>query len=115
MKNYRKVIDNLIRVTKTKGYILVGIPYLAHLINRIYLMFGVQPMCIHLDGPHVRGYTHKAFVELLTSLEEAKLIDLHRFNHVSLTLFYGKIYCPLFCRINWICLLSATKNMMRIL
>ena len=75
LKNYRKVIDDLIRVTKKKGYIVIGIPNLAHLINRIYLMFGIQPMCIHLDGPHVRSFTHKSFVEMLASLEGVKSID----------------------------------------
>ena len=75
LKNYRKVIDDLIRVTKKGGYIAVGIPNLAHLINRIYLLFGIQPMCIHLDGPHVRSFTHKSFVKMLASLLEVKLID----------------------------------------
>jgi ubiquinone/menaquinone biosynthesis C-methylase UbiE len=75
LKNYRKVIDDLIRVTKKGGYIAVGIPNLAHLINRIYLLFGIQPMCIHLDGPHVRSFTHKSFFKMLASLQGVKLID----------------------------------------
>ena len=75
LKNYRKVVDGLIRVTKTGGYILIGIPNLAHLINRMYLLFGIQPMCISLDGPHVRGYTHKAFIDLLSSLQNVRMID----------------------------------------
>jgi methionine biosynthesis protein MetW len=75
LKNYRKVIDDLIRVTKGGGYIAVGIPNLAHLINRIYLLFGIQPMCIHLDGPHVRSFTHKSFVKMLDSLQGIELID----------------------------------------
>ncbi len=75
LKNYRKVIDDLIRVTKRGGYIAVGIPNLAHLINRIYLLFGIQPMCIHLDSNHVRSFTHKGFVKMLTSLQGVKLID----------------------------------------
>jgi ubiquinone/menaquinone biosynthesis C-methylase UbiE len=75
LKNYRKVINDLIRVTRKRGYIVIGIPNLAHLINRIYLMFGIQPMCIHLDGSHVRGFTHKGFVRILNSFHEVKLID----------------------------------------
>jgi ubiquinone/menaquinone biosynthesis C-methylase UbiE len=75
LKNYRKVIDDLIRVTKKGGYIAVGIPNLAHLINRIYLLFGIQPMCIHLDSSHVRSFTHKSFVKMLASLQGVKLID----------------------------------------
>lgn len=75
LKNYRKVIDDIVRVTKKGGYILIGIPNLAHLINRIYLLFGIQPMCIHLDGPHVRAFTHKSFVRMLDSFQRVKLID----------------------------------------
>ena len=75
LKNYKKVIDDIIRVTREKGYIIIGIPNLAHLINRIFLIFGIQPMCIHLDSSHVRGFTHKAFVEMLNSLRQVELID----------------------------------------
>lgn len=75
LKNYRKVIDNVIRVTRRGGYMAIGIPNLSHLINRIYLLFGAQPLCIHLDGPHVRSFTHKGFVKMLGSLEEVTLID----------------------------------------
>jgi ubiquinone/menaquinone biosynthesis C-methylase UbiE len=75
LKNYRKAIEEMIRVSKKGGYIVFGIPNLAHLINRIYLLLGVQPLCIHLNGPHVRGYTHSSFVQLLNSIERLKLVD----------------------------------------
>ena len=38
-------------------------------------MFGIQPISIHLDGSHVRGFTHKSFVKMLNSFHEVKLID----------------------------------------
>ena len=75
LKNYKKTISEAIRVTKKQGYIVFGIPNLAHLINRIYLLFGFQPLCIHLDSSHVRSFTHKNFVKLLKSLESVRLID----------------------------------------
>ena len=75
LKNYKKTISDAIRVTKNQGYLVFGIPNLAHLINRIYLLFGFQPMCIHLDSSHVRSFTHKDFVKLLNSLESVKLVD----------------------------------------
>jgi methionine biosynthesis protein MetW len=75
LKNYKKVIDDLIRVTKKNGYIVIGIPNLAHLINRILLLFGIQPMCIHLNGPHVRGFTYRDFRKILVSIENVKLVD----------------------------------------
>jgi len=75
LKNYKKVIDDLIRVTCHKGYIAIGIPNLAHLINRLYLIYGVQPMCLTLNSSHVRGFTHKSFIEMLSTLEEVTLVD----------------------------------------
>jgi ubiquinone/menaquinone biosynthesis C-methylase UbiE len=75
LKEYKKVIENIIRVTHKNGYIVLGVPNLGHLINRINLLFGIQPMCISLDGLHVRAFTHKAFVKMLKSFEGIELID----------------------------------------
>jgi len=75
LKHYRKVIEDLIRITKKGGFIVLGIPNLAHLINRLYLLFGIQPICIDLEGPHVRAFTHRDFKRLLISLRGVKLLD----------------------------------------
>ena len=75
LKNYKKVIDDIIRVTSKKGYVVIGIPNLAHLINRLYLIFGIQPMCLTLNSQHVRGFTHKAFKEMLNEINDVELID----------------------------------------
>ena len=69
-----EVANEIIRVIRKGGHIVIGIPNLSHLINRIYLLLGIQPMCIHLEGPHVRGFTHRAFKKYLISLEGTKLI-----------------------------------------
>jgi len=53
LKNYNNVIDHIIRVTKMGGYIVIGIPNLTHLINRIYSLFGRQPMCIDINSSHI--------------------------------------------------------------
>jgi ubiquinone/menaquinone biosynthesis C-methylase UbiE len=75
LKEYKKVIENIIRVTRKNGCIVLGIPNLAHLINRIYLLCGIQPMCISIDGQHVRGFTHKAFHKMLNTFEGIELMD----------------------------------------
>ena len=75
LKYYRKVIDDLIRITSANGYIIIGIPNLSHLINRIYLLFGRQPLCIDLDSSHVRSFTHKSFSKMLVSINIVKLVD----------------------------------------
>jgi methionine biosynthesis protein MetW len=75
LRNYKEVIKDAIRVTRKRGHILIGIPNLSHLINRILLLFGLQPLCIALDGPHIHGFTHKSFVKLLKSLDQVEMID----------------------------------------
>ncbi len=50
------------RVLKVGGHLAVGIPNLAGLVNRVYLLLGRQPMCLEFPGPHVRAFTHQAFV-----------------------------------------------------
>jgi len=96
LKNYNNVIDELIRVTKTKGYILIGIPNLSHLINRIYLLFGIQPMCIAIDSSHVRAFTHRSFARMLDSLQEIKLVDFEGALMYPLPFFLAKTFAHYF-------------------
>lgn len=73
--NYKAVLDEIIKITKPGGFVAVGIPNLAHFINRLYLLFGYQPLSIDLKGSHINGFTHRAFKELLDSRNDAHLID----------------------------------------
>jgi len=91
LRNYRQVIKDAIRVTKNGGYILIGIPNLSHLINRILLLFGIQPLCIALDGPHIHGFTHKSFLKLLMSLDRVEIIDFTGTVMYPLPYFLAKI------------------------
>ena len=90
LKDFSRVIDELIRVTNKEGYLLIGTPNLAHLINRIYLLFGVQPMCIDIDSSHVRGFTHRSFVRMLESFQNIKLIDFEGALMYPLPFLLGK-------------------------
>ena len=96
LKNYQNVINHMIRVTKMGGYIVIGIPNLAHLINRIYLMFGRQPMCIDINSSHVRAFTHRSFSLKLSSMDAAKLIDFKGALMYPLPFFLGKILSKYF-------------------
>lgn len=75
LKNYQSVLEQIIAITRPGGYIIVGVPNLAHLINRLYLLCGIQPMCIALFSSHVRGFTHSAFEQQLRLLPNANYID----------------------------------------
>ncbi len=49
------------RLLKPRGLMVVGLPNLASLHNRILLLFGDQPSSIELLGPHVRGICAPGF------------------------------------------------------
>jgi len=89
--SYTNVMNDTIRVTKKGGYIVFGIPNLSHLINRILLLFGFQPLCIAIDGPHIRGFTHKSFIKLLKSLDEVEIVDFTGTLMYPLPYFLAKI------------------------
>ena len=53
------------RVLKVGGHLLIGVPNLASLHNRILLAAGRQPTSIKNSSAHIRGYTRSDFVNLL--------------------------------------------------
>jgi len=55
------------RVLKTGGNLIIGVPNLASLHNRLSLLFGEQPSCIQNNSAHIRGYTKKDILKLLNS------------------------------------------------
>lgn len=111
LKNYKNVINNLLKVTKFGGYIVIGIPNLAHLINRIYLLFGIQPMCIHLDSSHVRGFTHRGFKKLLKSYHGIKIVDCTGALMYPLPFFLTKYIADYFVGLTgYVCYLLKKQN-----
>lgn len=110
LKEYKKAIENIIRVTSIKGYIVLGIPNLAHLINRFLFLAGIQPMCISLDGQHVRGFTHKAFVEVLNTYKSIEFIDCRGALMYPLPFSVSKIFARYFKGLSgYICYLLRKK------
>ncbi|MDD5348039.1 MAG: methyltransferase domain-containing protein [Candidatus Omnitrophica bacterium] len=55
------VFSEISRVLKRGGHAIVGVPNMASLHNRILFLFGIQPTCLELLGPHVRGVTYRDF------------------------------------------------------
>lgn len=53
------------RVLRPNGVLIVGVPNLASLHNRLLLAVGRQPTAIMLDSAHVRGFTAPGFRRLL--------------------------------------------------
>lgn len=59
------LVSELSRVCKVDGYLVIGIPNLGSLHNRIALLLGKQPPAIHVFGPHVRGFTNAGLRDFL--------------------------------------------------
>ena len=53
------------RVLKVGGHLLIGVPNLASLHNRLLLTIGRQPTSIQNKSAHIRGYTRGDFISLL--------------------------------------------------
>jgi len=65
LKNIYRPLKEMDRVVKTGGWLIIGVPNLAGLYNRILLLFGRQPLSSAIDGPHVRSFAHRSFLEFL--------------------------------------------------
>ncbi|WP_230740647.1 class I SAM-dependent methyltransferase [Methanooceanicella nereidis] len=60
------IFSEVSRTLKKGGILIIGVPNLASLHNRVLLLLGEQPTSIETMGPHVRGYTVpslKRFIE----------------------------------------------------
>lgn len=59
------IFSEISRILRSGGIAIIGVPNLAAWHNRLFLLFGAQPTCIEILGPHVRGFTIGAFREFV--------------------------------------------------
>jgi len=57
LKNVWLPISEIYRVLAPGGWLILSVPNLGSLHNRVLMAFGRQPTSIRTFGPHVRGYT----------------------------------------------------------
>jgi SAM-dependent methyltransferase len=57
LKNVWRPMSEVFRVLGPGGWLVLSVPNLASLHNRLLLALGRQPTSIRTLGPHVRGYT----------------------------------------------------------
>lgn len=55
------IVSEVSRILKSGGILIVGLPNLGSLHNRILLFLGEQPAVIDVMGAHIRGFTAPAF------------------------------------------------------
>jgi SAM-dependent methyltransferase len=61
------ILDQVSRVLKVGGHLLIGVPNLAALHNRILLALGRQPSPLKNNSAHVRGFTKSDMEQLMES------------------------------------------------
>ena len=66
LKNIYGAISEIHRVLQPEGHLLIGVPNLASLHNRLLIALGRQPTCMQMFDDHVRGFTPQAFSNFLT-------------------------------------------------
>ena len=60
------IFSEISRVLKPGGLCIIGCPNLGSWHNRAALLFGMQPPCAKVLGPHVRGITRHGFEGFVT-------------------------------------------------
>jgi SAM-dependent methyltransferase len=76
LKNIFLPLSEMDRVMKIGGHLLIGIPNLAALHNRLLLFLGRQPLCNAVTGPHIRCFTHRDFLKFLRTNTNFALIGI---------------------------------------
>jgi len=97
LKNIFVPLQEMARILKTGGHLLIGIPNLAAIQNRFLLLLGHQPMCNAILGPHVRCFTTRGFADFVKLNQNVELVEV-----IGATLYpfpypivkYGAPYFP---------------------
>lgn len=76
------IFHEISRVLKVGGHLIVGVPNLASLHNRLLLLLGKQPTCIKSGSAHIRGFT------------KSDLIRFAKIGHLDLVDFKGSNFYP---------------------
>jgi SAM-dependent methyltransferase len=76
LKNIFIPFDQIARALKPGGVLLISVPNLASFHNRGMLFLGMQPTCIRVWGPHVRGYTLREFTKFCLTLGLFEIIKI---------------------------------------
>lgn len=56
IKNPKKYLTEILRVTKTGGMVLMSVPNLVSFISRLRMFVGMLPMAMSSDSTHIRFY-----------------------------------------------------------
>ena len=78
------IMHEFSRILKVGGQIIIGVPNLAALHNRIALLFGQQPTCIRTNSAHIRGFTKSGVRQIVDVWDGYQLKDFRGANFYPL-------------------------------
>jgi SAM-dependent methyltransferase len=74
------IFSEISRTLKKGGRVIVGVPNLLSMHNRVMMFFGQQPISIELLGPHVRGFTVPGFKKFVEADDYFKVLKIRGSN-----------------------------------
>jgi SAM-dependent methyltransferase len=97
------IFHEMLRVLEVGGYLMISIPNLASLHNRILLMFGYQPTSIKTNSAHIRGFTKKDLLDFINTIfpDGMELIDFKGSNFYPFPPFLANPLSSLFPNLSW--------------
>lgn len=84
------------RILRMGGLLIVGVPNLASLQDRITLLLGHQPTCAKVLGAHVRGFTYHGFTSFI---ENDNLFELVGFAGSGALKIFPKLATAIFFKL----------------
>ncbi len=90
------IFSELARVVKPGGSVILGVPNLASLHNRILLLMGDQPSCIETYGPHVRGFTIPALKRFIMKCGCFRIVRITGDHYYPFPKRIGHVFSRLF-------------------
>jgi len=61
------IMHEVSRCLRVGGHLIIGVPNLASLHNRLLVLFGRHPTQLKLDSAHIRGFTRRDLMRLFSS------------------------------------------------
>lgn len=73
LKNFTWCVHQCCRVLRLNGSLVIGVPNLGSLHNRLLLLCGCQPTAIRTLSGHVRGFTRGEFADSVSAIGSGSL------------------------------------------
>lgn len=106
------IFHEVTRTLEVGGYLVVAVPNLASLHNRILLLLGKQPTPIQNDSAHIRGYTKSDLIQFLEIWGGYELVGFKGSNFYPFMPILAKPLAKVFPKMAWsiFFLLKKTKT-----